>query len=155
MCPRHQGGLTGSHLPRAALAPALYLRRSGGDSPVPSCPSHHLPRACRPAAPSATTGSGGETQHVGVHRCRCGPALRIFRKRRQHGPGEPLREIVPCTTRVGGLLFDMGGANLEKAALRKRRSAAFSRLAPPMSKRSPPTLVVHGTISRKGSPGPC
>jgi len=34
-----------------------------------------------------------------------------------------LREIVPCTTRVGGLLFDMGGANLEKAALRKRRSS--------------------------------
>lgn len=33
-----------------------------------------------------------------------------------------MREIVPCTTRVGGLLFDMGGANLEKAALGKRRS---------------------------------
>ena len=33
-----------------------------------------------------------------------------------------MREIAPCTTRVGGLLFDMGGANLEKATLGKRRS---------------------------------
>ncbi len=31
-------------------------------------------------------------------------------------------EIVPCASGIGGLLFDMGGANLEEAALRKRRS---------------------------------
>ena len=33
-----------------------------------------------------------------------------------------MREIASRTARVGGLLFDVGGANLEKAALRKRRS---------------------------------
>src|SRR5436309_9540722 len=66
----------------------------------------------------------GHPEHVAIGGGGGGASLRLLRQRLQGGPRELLRQIGPRRQGVGGLLAQVGQADLEHALVRERRRPA-------------------------------